>query len=126
MRLVTFQSAGAARAGIVLADGRILDAAQAIQGGQASGLVAAHLAVPASVLDIISGGEEMLIALGDAVSAVQSGSQTFAVVSMSDADIVAPIPRPLKNVFCVGSNYRAHVSEASRAQAKEDKTPKDS
>ena len=36
---------------------------------------------------------------------------------------IAPIPRPTKNVFCVGSNYRAHVTEANRAQQKEDKVP---
>ena len=28
-----------------------------------------------------------------------------------------------KNVFCVGSNYRAHVTESNRAQAREDKAP---
>ena len=25
----------------------------------------------------------------------------------------APIPRPLKNVFCVGRNYAAHVKEGA-------------
>ncbi|NKB52221.1 MAG: hydrolase [Rhizobiaceae bacterium] len=58
------------------------------------------------------------------LSAVRSGDQVFTGENASEVILVAPIPKPLKNVFCVGSNYRAHVTEASRAQAKEDKTPK--
>jgi 2-keto-4-pentenoate hydratase/2-oxohepta-3-ene-1,7-dioic acid hydratase in catechol pathway len=58
------------------------------------------------------------------LSSVQSGKQAFTGVQSAEVEIVAPIPRPTKNVFCVGSNYRAHVTEASKAQAKEDKTPK--
>ena len=35
----------------------------------------------------------------------------------------APIPRPLKNVFCVGRNYAAHVREGAAAQKQEAKLP---
>jgi 2-keto-4-pentenoate hydratase/2-oxohepta-3-ene-1,7-dioic acid hydratase in catechol pathway len=35
----------------------------------------------------------------------------------------APIPRPLKNVFCVGRNYAAHVREGAAAFGKEAKLP---
>jgi 2-keto-4-pentenoate hydratase/2-oxohepta-3-ene-1,7-dioic acid hydratase in catechol pathway len=35
----------------------------------------------------------------------------------------APIPRPLKNVFCVGRNYAAHVKEGAAAFGKEAKLP---
>ena len=66
----------------------------------------------------------MMEACNAVLTAVRSGNQEFVGVSASNVTVVAPIPRPLKNVFCVGSNYRAHVTEASRAQAKEDKTPK--
>lgn len=30
---------------------------------------------------------------------------------MQDVDLQAPIPRPLKNIFCVGKNYRDHAIE---------------
>jgi 2-keto-4-pentenoate hydratase/2-oxohepta-3-ene-1,7-dioic acid hydratase in catechol pathway len=35
----------------------------------------------------------------------------------------APIPRPLKNVFCLGLNYAAHARESAAARNKETKIP---
>ena len=35
----------------------------------------------------------------------------------------APIPRPAKNVFCLGRNYADHVKEAARARGQEFKLP---
>ena len=35
----------------------------------------------------------------------------------------APIPRPTKNVFCLGRNYVAHAEEAARARGQEVKIP---
>ncbi len=124
LRFVTFQTGEELRAGIVINNDQVLDVALAIREGQLSGLVAVTLLPPTSVLEIILGGDTMLQACSDVAAGVRSGSLPFKGVRMADVEIAAPIPRPLKNVFCVGSNYRAHVTEASRAQAKEDKTPK--
>lgn len=124
MRIVTYRDDGAMRAGIVVVGNRILDVARAVRSARESGLVRPDVSVPESVLDIIRGGEAAMRVCKDAVAAVEAGGLPFCGVAMADAEIVAPIPKPAKNVFCVGSNYRAHVSEASRAQAKEDKTPK--
>ena len=101
-----------------------MDAFDAIQHAQKSGLVDADLTPPTSALDIITGGEAMSQACGVVLRAVEAGEMPFLGVNAAEVPLVAPIPRPAKNVFCVGSNYRAHVSEASRAQAKEDKIPK--
>jgi len=35
----------------------------------------------------------------------------------------APIPRPTKNVFCLGLNYAAHAKESSQARGRETKIP---
>ena len=35
----------------------------------------------------------------------------------------APIPRPTKNVFCLGLNYAAHAKESSQARGREMKIP---
>ena len=35
--------------------------------------------------------------------------------SLDDAQLVAPIPVPRRNVFCVGKNYRDHVAEFGRS-----------
>jgi 2-keto-4-pentenoate hydratase/2-oxohepta-3-ene-1,7-dioic acid hydratase in catechol pathway len=37
--------------------------------------------------------------------------------------LFAPIPRPSKNIFCVGRNYAAHAHEAARARGTEVKIP---
>jgi 2-keto-4-pentenoate hydratase/2-oxohepta-3-ene-1,7-dioic acid hydratase in catechol pathway len=36
----------------------------------------------------------------------------------------SPIPRPAKNVFCVGRNYAEHVAEGARARGEAPKLPK--
>ncbi len=124
MKLVSFQSGSGIRPGLVV-DGRgIIDVASAVQAAQEAGLVDKTLNVPSSVLDIIAGQAPMRAACETILLEVRAGKFAQSVVPASDVTLVAPIPRPAKNVFCVGSNYRAHVSEASRAQKKEDKTPK--
>ena len=35
----------------------------------------------------------------------------------------APIPRPAKNVFCLGRNYAGHVKEATMARGQDFKLP---
>jgi len=32
-------------------------------------------------------------------------------LSVGDVELLAPIPRPARNIFCVGKNYREHVKE---------------
>lgn len=32
-------------------------------------------------------------------------------ISVSDVELLAPIPRPRRNIFCVGKNYYAHAEE---------------
>ncbi len=34
-----------------------------------------------------------------------------AKISVSDVELLAPIPRPRRNLFCVGKNYYAHAEE---------------
>jgi 2-keto-4-pentenoate hydratase/2-oxohepta-3-ene-1,7-dioic acid hydratase in catechol pathway len=41
----------------------------------------------------------------------------------SSATWHAPIPRPAKNVFCLGLNYAAHAKESSEARGREVKIP---
>src|SRR6266545_3927521 len=45
--------------------------------------------------------------------------------SHSAKDVIwhAPIPRPIKNVFCLGRNYADHVKEAAKARGQEFKLP---
>ena len=44
------------------------------------------------------------------------GELDAAKVPLAEARVLAPIPRPAKNVFCVGRNYAEHIAEGARAQ----------
>jgi len=36
-------------------------------------------------------------------------------VPLSEAKVLAPIPVPARNIFCVGKNYREHAAEFSKS-----------
>lgn len=49
-------------------------------------------------------------------AALAAGRLSDAVVPASDVHLLAPLPHPAKNVFCVGRNYLEHIAEGERAQ----------
>jgi 2-keto-4-pentenoate hydratase/2-oxohepta-3-ene-1,7-dioic acid hydratase in catechol pathway len=124
MRFLTYQCEQGLCPGLAVGDSQILDLARAFALGKSSGAVSAAPAAPDNIVALIAAGQDTLSACATLAGLAEDGQMSDALVAISDVELVAPIPRPLKNVFCVGSNYRAHVSEASRAQAKEDKVPK--
>lgn len=104
MKLVTFSHAGRVSPGLWLDGDRVLDL-------HATG------GMPDSLLDIIAapGAVERLRRLQE-----QPGEATL---SAGDVRLMAPIPRPRKNVFCAGRNYLDHVAEGYRARSAELKVP---
>jgi 2-keto-4-pentenoate hydratase/2-oxohepta-3-ene-1,7-dioic acid hydratase in catechol pathway len=124
MRFVTYQCKQGLCPGLAVGDSQILNLARAFELGKSSGAVSASLVAPDSIIALIAAGQDTLAVCATLAGLAEDGQMSDALVAVSDVELVAPIPRPLKNVFCVGSNYRAHVTEASRAQAKEDKVPK--
>ncbi|MCC6176862.1 MAG: fumarylacetoacetate hydrolase family protein [Chloroflexi bacterium] len=108
MRLVTFRDAdGAERLGAVAGD-RVVDLAKASNGD-----------LPASMLGLIEAGPSGLDRAREA--AEQGASSSVALASVT---LLAPIPRPRRNVFCLGLNYKDHAAEAARAAGQELKLPK--
>jgi 2-keto-4-pentenoate hydratase/2-oxohepta-3-ene-1,7-dioic acid hydratase in catechol pathway len=90
MRLVTFSDASGRRVGAVDQSGQVRDIG-ANRGG-----------FPTDMLTVIGNADIWLpIAQGELASA------PIAV----GAKLHAPIPRPPKNVFCVGKNYHEHAKE---------------
>jgi len=65
--------------------------------------------VPFDTSDTLS-----LIAAGPSVwdEIVRAARSAGPTVAREEVRVVAPIPRPRKNVVCVGWNYRAHFAEA--------------
>ena len=103
MRLVTFSpiSGGAPRPGLVLDDNRIVDIAS-------RELTTAGVDFK-SMLGIIHGGMKARIALDTLVE-----SPPAAAYALAEVKLHAPIPRPTKNVFCVGWNYLEHFEEGAK------------
>ena len=67
--------------------------------------------LPGDMLAFIAAGRP---ALDEARQAVASGNGRFPAASVR---LLAPIPRPSRNLFCVGKNYREHVQEVQPAAA---------
>jgi 2-keto-4-pentenoate hydratase/2-oxohepta-3-ene-1,7-dioic acid hydratase in catechol pathway len=42
---------------------------------------------------------------------IESGLQSAPATPLEEVTLLAPLPDPRRNVFCVGKNYRAHVAE---------------
>ena len=94
MKLVTYRHSGAEHVGALTPDG--------------SGIL------PLPVPDMNTLIETMdLPALRSAVAAGERGS----ALALSEAELLAPIPRPRQDVVCLGMNYRAHEEESARYNA---------
>ena len=47
-----------------------------------------------------------------------------ATLSLEDVKLLAPIPNPRRNIFCLGLNYAAHADESNRVKGFELELPK--
>lgn len=68
-----------------------------------------------SMLDLIAGSDVALDAVRALVAEAEAGQHADAILP-ANAALMAPIPVPRKNVFCVGRNYAEHIAEGERAQ----------
>ena len=73
----------------------------------------------ASLLALIQQGPDGWARLQEGIEGPSTGSGH----ALADVRLHAPIPRPLKNVFCVGRNYAAHVKEGAAAHGQQAKLP---
>ena len=113
MKFVTFNKDGRDRSGL-LHDDRVLDLAAA---AAASG----ETVDVSSVLAIVQNGSESLAAVRRLAG--RASELPAAWHAGKDLKLLAPIPRPLRNIFCVGRNYVDHVKEGYQARQQEVKLP---
>ncbi|TMV09276.1 fumarylacetoacetate hydrolase family protein [Arenibacterium halophilum] len=90
MKLASVRHAGERRVGIVSADGRSISPV-ALTAEEAAKGVTALIGKDLDALDLLS------------------------PIALSEVEIEAPVPRPDRNIFCVGKNYHAHALEFSRS-----------
>jgi 2-keto-4-pentenoate hydratase/2-oxohepta-3-ene-1,7-dioic acid hydratase in catechol pathway len=64
------------------------------------------------MLAVIDGGAPMLAA----IRALAADPPAKALLPLASVALQAPIPKPRRNVFCVGRNYMDHVAEGDRTR----------
>jgi 2-keto-4-pentenoate hydratase/2-oxohepta-3-ene-1,7-dioic acid hydratase in catechol pathway len=101
VKLATFSPlpSGAPRPGLVRDDKRVVDIPAALGAGEAT----------SSLLGIIRAGDPMRERLR-----ALAAQPPAAATALADVKLHAPIPRPAKNVFCVGWNYLEHFEEGAK------------
>jgi 2-keto-4-pentenoate hydratase/2-oxohepta-3-ene-1,7-dioic acid hydratase in catechol pathway len=99
LNLITFADAAGSRVGVLLAGGRVLDLAVAMPPAR-------------DMISIIEAGAPMLAA----IRALAAAPPANAVLALESVALQAPIPKPRRNVFCVGRNYMDHVAEGDRTR----------
>jgi len=104
MKLTTFTYEGETAAGAV-ANGRIV--------------ALSHLGeFPKTMLELIAAGPDVWLAVQRALA--EGGEEG---IPLADVQLLAPIPRPPKNVMCLGLNYAAHAAESAGAAGREVNLP---
>ncbi len=101
MKLATFSPlpSGTPRPGLVLDDRRIIDIPAAFGADEDT----------QTMLGVVRAGAPMMQRLREL-----AGQSAVGSVAIADVRLHAPIPRPQKNVFCVGWNYLEHFEEGAK------------
>ncbi|HWT41031.1 MAG TPA: fumarylacetoacetate hydrolase family protein [Sphingopyxis sp.] len=71
--------------------------------------------LPSTMLDFIDLGTIALRFLQEAVAAATSADLIGTSLPEGNVTLLAPIPRPRKNIFGIGLNYTEHVAESARS-----------
>lgn len=68
--------------------------------------------ISSEMLDVIVGGEDVLAIIVKVKEwAKQQSEATNFYINKEEVTWLAPIPRPSKNIFCIGKNYADHAIE---------------
>ncbi|MDR6856889.1 fumarylacetoacetate hydrolase family protein [Variovorax guangxiensis] len=117
MRLVTYRAevSAAARLG-ALVDTTVVDLALlAASAGQE---------LPASMLEFIDLGPQAVRSTSRLLDSFKGEWPVGTALPVQNVKLLAPIPRPRKNIFGIGLNYVEHVAESSRTLDTSKELPK--
>jgi len=113
MHLATITVKGDPIAAVRLGDGSLLEiagAAAKLSGAQGAALRSGSLQA------VIEAGPGVLDAIRAWASEGEAGKHAASRHAPGECVLLAPLPVPRKNVFCVGRNYAEHIAEGDRAQ----------
>lgn len=103
MKLVTFRHSTAQHLG-VLVDGNVIDLSAAGGGDPAFSSMLAFAKAGDAALD-------RAVSISRQAEEGSNGVDQLVRFSLDQVRLLAPIPRPEKNVYCVGLNFRSHVEQ---------------
>lgn len=75
----------------------------------------AGVSLPSRMLDFIDLGPAALTELGAVLDEHRGRWAAGTALPLSNVRLLAPIPRPRKNIFGIGLNYVEHVAESARS-----------
>lgn len=105
MKFVTFRHEDKQSVGVAVDDARVIDVRQAER--QKTG----DVTVSGDLQSWIEEGDEFLQKVKEIVDWAQDTGEGEFLFDLNDVTLVAPIPRPRKNIFCIGKNYVDHAKE---------------
>ncbi|MFL9886677.1 fumarylacetoacetate hydrolase family protein [Paraburkholderia agricolaris] len=109
MQLITYQDSGrerAARVGVLL-ESKVIDVAALARHENST--------LPHTMLGLIDAGPSALDRLRQLIETHRLGWPVGTATWRDNVRLLAPIPRPRKNIFGIGLNYVDHVAESSRS-----------
>lgn len=106
MKLVTYRASVEAGARLGVIDGDLVVDVEALGAAHGEDL-------PDTMLDLIDAGRPGLEALRECLEATEGRHAPGTATALANVRLLAPIPRPRKNIFGIGLNYVEHVAESA-------------
>lgn len=108
MHFVTFESKGKTGIGILSNDQNFVIPLQA-----AEQLYFGSTTLPDTMLELLDQGDAAIETVKKIIAKLDDACPKFA---LAEVNILAPIPRPRKNIFCIGKNYVEHALEFEKTK----------
>src|SRR4051812_22201477 len=106
MKLLTYQTENsAARLGF-MHEGRVIDMANFGE--------AVQFKLPSTMLELIDLGDEVIPEINALIAKIDYFDLEGLTFSLDEVTLLAPIPKPRKNIIGIGLNYTEHVAESAR------------
>ena len=100
MRLISFLSSEQPKLGIVVDEGKSVIELSLLTPD-----------LPQTMNDFIKLGPNGI----DRISAAMNSAENITKLNFADLKLLAPIPEPCRNIFCVGRNYHEHAKEFQKS-----------
>ncbi|KAB7704968.1 FAA hydrolase family protein [Bacillus aerolatus] len=106
MKFISYRANGEETYGVYLEEEKTVWNLQTLEAS-----VSGERTLPDTLLEAIAAGEELVICAQKWLRTAEEKEKKEAAVSAEEVEWLAPIPRPSKNIMCIGKNYRDHAIE---------------